>query len=480
MMSDGSMEMIRPDGKAVYFGGAGQSTSSGETRCTDVGGFSLNRDQSVRHETQEMESETATRSQTFDKSVSQGADALYTVMQSAKTDNGYNIDTSTEEGKEVVQHLNEIDRLSKTNDYGWRQNAESYLRADYTAGGAAAKALGFDVGGGGKMSAENNSSQSDSHSTDIQNDTNLSDRKSNTERVNKMESVLESHGVDKNTQNSMRENYQEVERLDQSIAQHKSNIDSHNKTMSFAENNSSEMSKDITQDVGDNYQKLYGGSAREAHEAVSKKTDKAQEAFRDFTSAKYQEKFNEIKSQGMQMQNSNKVGDFASNNQIDSTIGGKRDKWAGENNINTQTPGQAEQEIANKGTRIKNLHEQKSTANNSEYDNTNTSITKEQKARNDQIKDHEDNRLGTGKVAKGVGEVLDFVSEGHAGKSIGRSPVQKDNLDLGDPIGKPYEPKGGTYDLKTKEFTPFPKGHKPRFEFNETSSKWEKVNPKIK
>ena len=62
MMSDGSMEMIRPDGKAVYFGGAGQNTSSGETRYNEGRGFSVNGEQSMRHETQAMSSETATRS----------------------------------------------------------------------------------------------------------------------------------------------------------------------------------------------------------------------------------------------------------------------------------------------------------------------------------------------------------------------------------------------------------------------------------
>ena len=298
MMSDGSTEMIRPDGKVVYFGGAGQNTSVGETRYNESRGFSVNGEQAIRQETQAMESETATRSQAFEKSIAQGADALYTVMQSAKTDNGYNIDTSTEEGKEFVHHMNEIDKLNKTNDHGWKQNAEAYLRSDYTVGGAGAKALGIDVGGGGKVGAENTSSQTDSHSSEIGSDTSVNNKRSNTERLNKIESIMESHGVDKNTQNSMRENYQEVERLDKSIAQHKSNIDSHNKTISYAENNSGEMSKDMTQDVIDHYQKLNGGSAFNASNAVFDRTEKAQEAFRDLTAAKYQAKFNEIKAQG--------------------------------------------------------------------------------------------------------------------------------------------------------------------------------------
>ena len=227
MMSDGSMEMIRPDGKAVYFGGAGQNTSSGETRYNEGRGFSVNGEQSIRHETQAMSSETATRSQAHERTMSQGAEAMYTIMESAKSDNGYNIDTSTEEGKEIAHHLNEVDRLNKTNDYGWRQNAEAYLKADYNVGGAAAKAFGIDAGVGGKTGAENSSSKNDSNASEMSEDKSINDRKSNTERVNRIESIMQSHGVDKNTQNSMRENYQEVERLDKSIVLYDADVQRH-------------------------------------------------------------------------------------------------------------------------------------------------------------------------------------------------------------------------------------------------------------
>ena len=320
MMSDGSMEMIRPDGKVVYFGGAGQSTSMGETKYTEGESFTANDEHSIRRESQEMKSETATRSQAFEKLISSEASALNSLAQNAKTDKGYNIDTSTEEGREVMKALNAIDRLNDTNDYGWRQNAEAHLKGDVDpipAGRIAKFLVGVDVKAGGSISAENTSSQNSDSSKGIEESTNTTGRSGTTDRASEHSSYLESKGVDKNAQNSIRENYQEVDRLDKSIAQHKSNIDAHNKTISYAEHNSAEMSKDITQDVADHYQKLYGGSARQVHEAVSSRTDKAQEAFRDFTSSKYQEKFNEIKSQGQQIQSSNKVEEFANNNQIE-------------------------------------------------------------------------------------------------------------------------------------------------------------------
>lgn len=469
MMSDGSTEMIRPDGKVVYFGGAGQNTSVGETRYNESRGFSVNGEQAIRQESQAMESETATRSQAFEKSIAQGADALYTVMQSAKTDNGYNIDTSTEEGKEFVHHMNEIDKLNKTNDHGWRQNAEAYLRSDYTVGGAGAKALGIDVGGGGKVGAENTSSQTDSHSSEIGSDTSVNNKRSNTERLNKIESIMESHGVDKNTQNSMRENYQEVERLDKSIAQHKSNIDSHNKTISYAENNSGEMSKDMTQDVIDHYQKLYGGSAFNASNAVFDRTEKAQEAFKDLTSAKYQAKFNEIKAQGQQIQSSNKVEEFANNNQIDSNIGSKRDQFARHNNIKTDSPATAEKEFAEKRDRIQGTYEAKSNSRAKEYDDTQDSITKEQKVRQDQIDQYEKDRIGRG-AASNPFELTN---------GLGR-PAEKTNYDdeFGKSLAKPYEPKVSVLNWETGKLDPLPKGEKITPKVFKTDGQY--VDPKKK
>lgn len=437
LMSDGSTEMIRPDGKVVYFGGTGQNTSVGETRYTEGAGFNMHSEEGIRHETQEMESETAIKSKAFDKMLASEASALYSLSQSMKNDSGFTIDTSTEEGREVMKTLNEIDRLNDTNNYTWEQNAEAHLKGDVdptlTAGRLAKFLAGVDVKVGGSVTAGNSSSQQATGVNDIESGTNTNSKFGTSERASEHSAYLESGGVDKNTQNSIRESYQEVERLDRSIAQHQSNIDSHNKTISYAESNSGEMSKDMTQDVVDHYQKLYGGSARQAYEAVSAHTDKAEKAFRDLTSAKYQEKFNEIKSQGEQLQSSDKVEEFAKNNQMDSSIGGQRDQWAQNNNISPHSPEKAESNLASKRESIKSNYEEKYQSNNEEYDNNQASILQEQEDRQDKIDQYERDRIGRGKASTLLG-----LTDG-----LGRTAA-KTNYDdeFGELIARPYEPKG--------------------------------------
>jgi hypothetical protein len=485
MMSDGSMEMIRPDGKAVYFGGAGQNTSSGETRYTEGRGFSVNGEQSMRHETQAMSSETATRSTAYDKMMASEASALHSLAQSTKTDNGYNIDTSTEEGRETIKAINEIDRLNDSNDYGWKQNAEAHLRGDVDpipAGRIAKFLSGVDVQVGGSVSAENVSSQNneDAHSTEQS--TNTTGKTGTSDRASQHSSYLESNGVDKNTQNSLRESYQEVERLDNSIAEHKSNIDSHTKTMNYAQSNSGEMSKDITQDVADHYQKINGGSAKQAHEAVSYRTDKAEEAFKDLTSANYQEKFNEIKSQGERIKSSNNVNDFADNNQIDKSIGRKRDGFAQTNNINTDIKG-AEQQISKDHTEMKGKYDKSHESHSKEFVSNQSDINSKREEQQDKINKYEEDRIGRGLIATTGVQALDFVTRGRAGESIGR-PAEKTNYDdeLGDPIGRPYEPNVGIYNWETGKLDPLPqgKGRRLKFDQNETKGNSEYVDPKKK
>ena len=456
-MADGSMETITAGGKPLYFGGAGQSSSSGESSYREMAGISANHEDAVRHEIQAMSAEQASLTVSQEKLFAQGADAMYTVMQSAKTDDGYSIDTSSEEGKEIVKHLNEIDRLNSTNDYGWRQNAEAYLRGDYTLGGAALKAFGIDIGGGAKVSAENNSSQSDSKSNDISNEQGINNRQANSERVNKIESILETNGVDKNSQNSSRETYQETRRLDKSVSAHKDTIDSHNRTINYAQSNSSEYSKDQYQDVADAYQAKYGGSAREVQEAVSSGTARARAVHKELNAKSYDSMFKQINTKGDEIAGGSNVDDFVTKNKIDSAIGSRRDEFAKANNIRTDKDN-VEQEISDKGGMIKDRHTEKRDYNENEYEEREQIHTEKQVARQEEIDKHDKDRMGKGIVGTGLGLI----------DGVGRPPKTKaDDLDF-EPIARAYEPKIGEYNWETKQIDPLPQGSERTSKLNPT------------
>lgn len=445
-MADGSMETITAGGKALYFGGSGQSASSGESSYRLEDGVMANYQRGIRDESQVMSSEQATYSKAQEKLFAQEASALHSIMQNTKTDTGYSIDTSTEEGKEMMKTLNTIDAKNKTNDHGWKQNAETHLKADYSAGGVLAKLLvGLDAGGGGSVSAINDSAQTDSDSSSVVSEDNVHNKQGNSERTNKTENFAESLGVDKNTQNSIRETYQETQRLEQSMSAHQDKIDGYHKAMDYTQSHSSEYSKDMYQDVVDAYQQKYGGSAREAQEAVSSGTHAAKLVFRELSSGKAEEVMGMINRKGDNIQSSNNVDDFVKNNQINSDIGDKRDDFAKANNIRTDKDNVV-QEIGGKGRDIKDRHTEKYDYNENEYEEREQIHIEKQVARQEELDKHEKDRMGKGIVGTGLG-IID---------GVGRPPKAKaDDLDF-EPIAYPYEPKVGKYNWETGKIDPLP------------------------
>lgn len=266
--SDGSMEKILPNGQMITTGGAGSTSSVGEASYHKGEGEATALYEGIRQETQVMKSESVTLSKAQESTARQEASAATTIANNTRTDNGYDIDTSTQEGKELHKGLNKIDSMSKSNGYSWQQNAEAYAKADLALGGGFAKALGIDVGGGAQIAARNASEQTDGSSSSIREDMNVTERNGVSSNSSKHSAYLESVGVDKTEQSSMNESFSETTRLENSVGVHKDNLDAKNQTLDYSKSNSSDFNKDMTQDVIEAYKKQYGTSDSDAAKAV--------------------------------------------------------------------------------------------------------------------------------------------------------------------------------------------------------------------
>ncbi|MGU9987401.1 MULTISPECIES: hypothetical protein [unclassified Rickettsia] len=226
------------------------------------------------------------------------------------------------------------------------------------------------------------------------------------ERTNNTESFLESLGVDKNTQDSIRESYQQAERLENSISTHKNNIDSHNQGISHTRNNSVNFDKDMYQDVLNAYQNRYGGTAIDAQREVAAGTYKARAIFRDISGAAAQRNLQEIQGAGNNIASSNNVDNFVQNHQLENNIGSKRDEFARDHSIRTDAE-VISGEIATKGDNIKAQHDTRYNDNLSQYADSHQHISDQQYAKQLQINQYEEDRIGKGgfsqKVMDGVG-----------------------------------------------------------------------------
>jgi len=456
--SDGSMEKVLPNGQMITMGGAGATSSSGEASYHESEGVSTALHEGKHQEVQAMSSTSASLSKTQESLVNKEVSALKTVAENTRTDNGYNIDTSTSEGKELSKALTQIDRMTKSNGYSWAQNAEAHAKADFTAGGALAKMLGFEVGAGGSVTASNSSEQTEGNASEINSDTGTSSKSSVNSNSSKHSAYLESKGVDKTQQDSIRESYNETTRLEKAISTHKDNIDGYNKALDYTQSHGSEFSKDMTQDVINAYKKQHGSSDSTAAKEVLSGSDSAKQAFRQISGAKANEVLQQVIAGADSINSSDPVSTFGEQhkNEVNNKPGTSTEfsQFTDKNGI--PDPEKTDTKIKETGAKL----QEKTTQNqNDAQDNIGIAESKGQNAarqREGSLVKLKEDSIGNGITSKTIGGLGNIVALGNAGWGIGSptspntqsipefepimnyygSPEQISSID-GNPVAKP-------------------------------------------
>lgn len=439
---DGSMEKILPNGNVITVAGAGTTSSVGEATYHETEGISMALHDGKRGEIQVMHSTAASLSKAKESLISQEVSAMTTIAENTRTDKGYDIDTSTDEGKAFVKSLNTIDEMTKNNNYSWQQNAEAHLKSDVNLGGKIAKFLGVDVGGGGSISASNGSEQQDGSSSRVSEGFDTSNSNNINTRSNEHSAWLESKGVDKNQQSSVRETHNESTRLEENMSVHKDRVDAYSQAQDYNKTNSADYSKDMTQDVINAYKAHYGVSDREASKAALDGKDSAQKIFRKISGAKANNILQQVRSTGAELNASNNVSDFINKNQdaVQNNVGsdwGAVSKFANEQGMTSEDV--VTNNINKTGEELKTGHERKVATTTSGYNDAQITSTKTQEERKDKIQKLEDDRIGKGITSKVIAGVSNAVTLGNSGSNIGRpSPELPQNKeDLGSKVIRP-------------------------------------------
>ena len=425
--SDGSMEKVLPNGNVITTGGAGATASVGEARYSENEGVSSALHEGQRSEVQAMHSSQSALSKSQESLISKEASALSTIAENTRTDNGYNIDTSTDEGRELVKGLNTIDELTKSNGYSWQQNAEAHLKGDLTAGGKVDKSipgkvakalgssiaafLGIEAGVGGSVSASNGSEQQDGSSSRVNRDLNTSDRNGVSTKTNNNAAYLESLGIDKSQQDSMRESYNETQRLEQNVSAHKDNVEAYNQALDYNHTQGSEFSQDVTQDVIDAYRNQYKVSDADAAKAVLNGSSKARAVFNNLSRHKANQVLSQVRATGHRINSQDMAGEFAKEheNTINKNTGGEGgvvDAFAKENNMTNNR--EATQKINDEQKRLKQKHDDTYSDQASQYEDANSYNEDVEYTRSKQIEKLEKDRIGNGLVGT-LGGSIDGV-----------------------------------------------------------------------
>jgi TraG-like protein, N-terminal region len=447
--SDGSMEKILPNGQMITTGGAGSTSSVGEASYHESEGVSTALHEGKHQEVQAMSSTSASLSTAQESLVSKEASALTTIAENTRIDKGYDIDTSTDEGKEVVKALNKIDTLSQDKNFTWQQHAESYLKTDVSppVAGKIASFLGFTASVGGVVNASNDSNQSDSSTSQVSADLNTNDRNGVSTRTSDRSAYLESKGIDKTQQDSNRESYNETTRLEQTMSAHKDKIDGYNKALDHVQSHGSEFSKDVTQDVLNAYKNQYGTSDSTAAKEVLSGSNSAKQVFRQISGAKANEVLQQVTAGANFINSSDPVSTFGEQhkNEVNSKPGGEGGvvvTFAKENDMTDKTA--VNKQIEDTGAELKNTHGKKLSEKKVTFTDARDSNQKEQEDRQENINVFDKDRIGNGITSKIIGGLGNIATLGNAGWGIGRNtshstqtiPEQISSLD-GNQVVKP-------------------------------------------
>lgn len=403
--ADGSMETVLPNGNVITTGGAGTTSSVGEAKYQETGSISSAFNSIERQELQAIESEGATLSKVEESLVSKEVSALKNLSEAMKGENGITVDTSTEDGKEVMRAVNKMEEFSKNNTHGWEQKASAWIKGEVGLSGSLAKFFGgmaginVNAGVGGEVNANNNSSQQDSHSSKVDESTNTSQRQGVNERTNNTESALESIGIDKSQQEGFRNSYNEMQRLETSTNAHKDNLKSVSEGRELNRNSGNEYSKDQTQDVIDAYVKKYGVSDAEAGRKVLSGAPEARALHSSMGMGKAQGMMAHIKASRDHITNSDileKVQDKGQAELAQAKEGAdaKVSQYAKQQGM--RDSGQVEQDINDKRGSLQKTHNNKTTITEDNHDAAKHSNELEKQAREGQIQNYEKNRIGRG------------------------------------------------------------------------------------
>ena len=440
-LGDGTVQKVTAGGQMVYSGGAGTTSSTGESSYRESNGLQTSIHNSLRDEMSASKSTEASLSSAQEKMISQEIAALKTLGESTRTEDGFNLDTSTEGGKELHDTFSKIDRFTEGNDFTWVQKVDAYAKAhgslsgSFSLSGLAKKALigavnlvpgvearaGVEVGGG--ISAENSSQQSDLHALENQRQDDMSTRNSNSERTSNHQNYLESKGLDLQSQEQLRETYNEVERLEEVQRQHQDKIKGYTKLSEHVENHSQDYSKDNYQEVLERYQEKYGVGSQAAQAAVSAGTSEAQEVFRELSQEKAEAMLQKI-HHGRDQIASQDNSQFVAENQAKLKSGFGNQVEAKTKEYNLQNAEQTQAELERKGTELAEKHHIKQQANEDRQGQWKGQYDYERGLKAKNIEKYEEDRIGKGKTAQNTINVVNRITGNRLGE-IGRSDDQK-------------------------------------------------------
>lgn len=427
--ADGSILRTFANGASGMSSGAGVNLSSGSTSLMLESGKASNLTEAYTQGLSAIKGLEQHFQQAETSTIKNTTDRVAHLAQRKAAGDTLNIDTSTEEGRSMMEAINNTIGLHDRDGYGWRQAADSTVKAHAGIGGSI-----FGVSGGvsteGTLNANNTSEQSLGKDNSINRENGTSHKLDTLIKAASNKHYTTDDSVDQTLANSTAASYEKMQNYGEALLQKQEEVENYNIALQTTQNKAATDRRDMTHVVEDKVMERYGVPREDAHKMVQTLDPRAQKVWQGIVEAETAKEIAQVKASKQHIEDKSAQYAVLFKNEHS----GK---------VNNQGQIDLQKEAAKEGLDA-NLMNAKIQGTRGDINNKQTEMTENannqihsvehhnkvmEQGMNDKIKEYEKDRIGQGITSQLVGIAANIPTFGHGGDFSVGSPTAEKRLE---------------------------------------------------
>lgn len=419
-------EMFRTfaDGSSAINSGTGMNLSSGSRSFN----LSNSQDSSLQQSLSNTLSSLQSDEQNFNKSksstISNVGDLVSHIAQRESAGETFSYDKMGEQGKALQQAVSHTKSLHDNDNYGWAQAASASVKTYADVGVKTPEVLPLKastgIAGEAALEASNTSNQSLDRQESVNNTNDTSKSFNNLVKAATNEQWMKDSSIDTSYAQSTRASYDEMQTYGQSVAQKREEADTYSQALAYNKNTGASDHRDMYHDVEQGVMRQYGVSQNQAHQMIESNDPRANRVWDGIVQQNVGNLVYQVRSGRSHVEShaSHNASNFHNEHQ------GKVND-ASMQNIKTQAANQGLDKDIIQGGMVEQKHNLQTRYNDTTGENyvQYQSVSHANKVLNQSLQHradkYEEDRIGQGGFAKGLGGAVNLVTANQAGSNIG-------------------------------------------------------------
>lgn len=299
--ADGSILRTFANGQSGMSSGAGVNLSSGSTSLMLESGKASNLTEAYTQGLSAIKGLEQHFQQAETSTIKDTTDRVAHLAQRQAAGKSTNIDTSTEEGRNMQHAINNTIALHDKKGHGWTQAAKATVTAyaDGSINTPSAMPL-FKASAGvrtdGSASTENNSNQSLDKENSTRTENSAGYNINSLVKAASNKSYTTDDSIDQTLANSTAASYEKMQNYGEALSQRKEEVENYNLALQATQHKAATDRRDMTHEVEDQVMKRYGVSREDAHKMVQSLDPRAQKVWQGIVESETAKEIAQVKA----------------------------------------------------------------------------------------------------------------------------------------------------------------------------------------